>query len=130
MNWLTILERLKQAGNKVDGQVAAFERRSTWRVSRRVGLWGFRNDGEKLHLMAVNFGPGGLRLESPRRFKVTAELALRGPPKGDKGGGLNDDSNDVRVKVVWCKKRKDYPTFDVGVQFTGNDGDNARVAAK
>lgn len=130
MNWLTILERLKQAGNKVDGQLAALERRSSWRVSRRVGLWGFRQDGEKLHLMAVNFGPGGLRLESPRRFRIGEDLALRVPPKDDQKRGLNDDSQDVRVKVVWCKKRKDYPTFDVGVQFTGNESDNARIAAK
>jgi hypothetical protein len=110
--------------------MAAYERRSTWRVTRRVGLWGFRQDAEKIHLMGINFGPGGLRVESPRRFRLQEDLMLRVPPKGeDKSKGL-DDSNDVRVKVVWVKKRKDYPTFDVGLQFTGNETDNARLAAR
>ncbi|MHB2021065.1 MAG: PilZ domain-containing protein [Candidatus Xenobia bacterium] len=130
MNWSEILDRLKILGGLSEEQLAAMERRGAWRVQRRVGMLGIRGGGEKVHLLAINFGPGGLRAESPIRLKLQEPLTVRvnRPGKGEKAMHLDDARDQVTVKVVWCQKAQ--ANYHVGLAFCGGQSENEQAAAR
>ncbi|MHB2019377.1 MAG: PilZ domain-containing protein [Candidatus Xenobia bacterium] len=117
MNWNQLLERLKGLGANVDPQLSASERRRSWRVDRRVGLVGFRGNGQKLTLSAVNIGPGGVRVESGAPLRKGEELKLRPPYEQGRHADLAGSEDGVWCRVVWCRKRKSGAGFEGGLMF-------------
>lgn len=130
MRWVDILERLKRATGLTDRQVAALEKRRAFRVTRRMGLLCVRDGGEKVPLLALDFGAQGLRVESPvrlRKDEIVVLYTARKPELHRQDIDVDDDA--PRARIVWTRKRKDQPSHEVGMAFLLDSPAERRAAA-
>jgi hypothetical protein len=130
---MDILERMYGALRSGDNKnVATVERRRAWRVIRRVGLVGFRDNGDKLDLMGIDFSPGGMRIESPKKLKKGEMLRLTVAKlrSGDDRRVSLEAAEDVLLaQVVWCAPRRDL-TLECGLQFMVDDVKQRPIIAR
>jgi len=120
VDWAALLARLR-GGEPTEKNVAAVEKRNAWRVFHKVKLKGERGK-ELFELVATNFGPGGMRIETATRLKKNDEIKVQVPRVT-----VADDTFSVRV--VWCRKRTDA-VHEAGVVFAGSEAENRMSAAR
>ncbi|MBM3463079.1 MAG: PilZ domain-containing protein [Armatimonadetes bacterium] len=132
MKWTDLVDRFKRASGLTDRQVealAAAEKRRATRVRRQVALLGFRESGEKLSLLAIEFGASGLRVECAARLQKgeVLKLALEHGKKHVSDIDTDDDAPSVRV--VWVRRPGDLPNHQVGLAFVVDTPEQRRAAA-
>lgn len=133
MGWLDVIERFRRTPSHVpsDKEVAAHEKRKAWRISRQVSMLGFRADGAKMEVLGTNFSPGGMRIETAQRLKKDEEIRLRVVrPRENQPRSLEDEDDQVRVSVRWCRGHRSLPNFESGVMFVGTDAATHRKIAR
>src|SRR5438552_3583839 len=77
MKWL--IDKIKSIGPAPDTQLSASEKRATWRIARKVGLFAIPKGGANINVTTVDIGPGGIQLQTPQPFRKGEELTLRFP---------------------------------------------------
>lgn len=123
MNWAELLDRLRGNAGLSDRDLAATEKRKSWRVFHKIPLKAYGPREVPLELVATNFGPTGMRAETSQRLKKDDELRVE-----VERPGLPPDH--FRVRVVWCRRRKDDGQHEVGVRFVDDAANNKLSAAR
>lgn len=132
MGWTDLIDRFKRAAGLAGGAteaIAASEKRRAFRVARHVALLGFRANGQKVNLLAIEFGATGLRVESPARLEKDEVLRLVLEQAQAHRGDVDVDDDAPRARVVWARKRKDLPTQHAGLAFVLDTPEQRRAAA-
>lgn len=128
MGWMDFLGRLLRATGLTDRQVASLEKRSTFRVARRISLLGTRAEGETVPLVATNLGAWGLRVESPVRLRKDEVLTLHRARQPEEGAAQAASSSPI-VRVVWSRRRKAGASHETGLVFVTDTETRRRAAA-
>ena len=128
MGWTDLFERLRRATGLTSSQVAAIEKRRAFRVRRRMSLSGTRKDGQSIALVAVNFGPRGLRVETSVRLKRDEALHLQRvlQPEEREVGSLPPS---FLTRVIWVRPQPRSLGYEVGLVFVTSTESQARAAA-
>lgn len=128
MAWMDFLGRLLRATGLTDRQVAALEKRRTFRVARRIGLLGVREGGDNVPLVAANFGAWGLRVASPVRLRKDEVLTLHRARQPEEGEALVAVASPT-ARVVWSRRRKAGASYETGLVFVTDTDAQRRAAA-
>lgn len=120
MGWMDVINRLKDAVGLTDRQVAALERRRVLRVQKKVGVVGIRCTSENVQMVAHDFGPRGLRLETATRLQKDEPLMIYSAhqhKQSFRNVEYGDDPTAPVGIVVWVKPSKDGLSNQIGLSF-------------
>lgn len=107
MGWMDVINRIKDAVGLTDKQVAALERRQVLRVHKKVSMVGVRCTNEQVPLIAVDFGPRGVRVESARPIEMADKMMIYSAHRCNEAFRnieYGEDPNAPMAVVVWTKK--------------------------
>lgn len=133
MGWMDIIKRLQDAVGLTDRQVVALERRRRVRQRKRIAVIGVRKTDEQVHMVALDFGPSGLRVEMAKRLQKGETLMLFGSRKvrqSFRNVGYGSDATAPYGQIVWVKPQKDNMSFTAGLTFMLETGDDRAAVAR
>lgn len=133
MGWMDVIRRLQDAVGLTDRQVVALERRRLLRVPKRVAIVGIRKTDEQVHMVALDAGPNGLRVELGKRLQKGETLMLysaRQARQSFRNVGFGSDAAAVYGKIVWVKGHKDKIGHSAGIAFVLESGEDRAAVAR
>ena len=121
MGWMDLINRIKDAVGMTDTQVAALERRQVQRVHKKISLVGVRCTNEQVPLIAVDFGPRGVRVESARPVEMGDKMYVYSANlcnQAFRNIEYGEDLTAPTAVVVWTRKTsKDGLGYAAGLAF-------------
>ncbi|MDQ7821562.1 MAG: PilZ domain-containing protein [Candidatus Eremiobacteraeota bacterium] len=118
MNLINIFKEL--TGGAPSFKEALREKRGIPRISCSINARARLNDRNR-HFTITNLSLNGIRMESPIRLST----GLTFPLSVDAGAAALENSSfeytTLRVKVVWCRKKRYSPLFIAGLSFTDRE---------